>query len=311
MENWEINLVPSLFQLPHLCHINSRGCKQVCSLCCCLNEYNLKCLWATEVCNVRGWKLVPRSAEEYMKRLMIALVSLYTVYKNWSYCIIQLERREQPNCSKGNKIYHPTHKPKLLLFKHWEGEKKKCLCDRLCCLLQLYIGQIWGPSHTVVKCCCPHLVKYIAQHIVVSFNVTWSHYFVTTHLSKNVWTVDKLHRKKKNVLMKAAVSGREWKEWRAVEPKPRERQMTGETSPCQQQPTLLWPTDLSDGWSCAGTRDRRGIGGADQSGPKPYIQKHIPKNVFKKLLSGRPQRTAGVWNVAGFVLDLPTLMVVV
>lgn len=60
--------------------------------------------------------------------------------------------------------------------------------------------------------------------------------------------------------------------------------------------------------------DRRGIegrGGADQSVPKPCIQKHIPKNVFKKLLSDCPQRTAGVWNVAGFILDLPTLMVVV
>lgn len=126
MENWKIrNLVPSLFQLSHLCHIKSRGCKQVCSLCCCLNKYNLKCLWATEVCSVRGWKLVPCPAEEYMYRLMIALVSLYTVYKNWSYCIIQLERWEQQSCNKGNKIYHPTHKPKLLLFKHWEEKKKE------------------------------------------------------------------------------------------------------------------------------------------------------------------------------------------
>lgn len=78
---------------------------------------------------------------------------------------------------------------------------------------------------------------------------------------KNRWTVDKLHRKKKNVFIKAAVSGREWNKWQAVKcselsswsPKPRETQMTGETSPCQQQPTLLWPTDLSDGWICAGT----------------------------------------------------------
>lgn len=94
--------------------------------------------------------------------------------------------------------------------------------------------------------------------------------------------------------------------------------MTGETSPCQQQPTLLWPTDLSDGWICAGTLCDRGPpgdqgegGGADQSVPKPCIQKHIPKNVFKKLLSACPQRTAGVWNVAGFILDLPGLLVVV
>lgn len=168
-------------------------------------------------------------------------------------------------------------------------EKKKCLCDRLCCRLQLYIGQIWGPSNTIVKCCCPHLVKYIAQHIVVSFNVTGKHHFVSKHFSKNIWTVDKLHRKKKNVFMKAAVSGREWNKWWAVKPKPWERQMTGETSPCQRQPTLLWPTDLSDGWICAGTVRDQGPGplgdwgGADQSGPKPYIQKHIPKNFLKKL----------------------------
>lgn len=96
--------------------------------------------------------------------------------------------------------------------------------------------------------------------------------------------------------MKAAVSGSEWNKWQAVKPKPRERQMTGETSPCQQQPTLLWPADLSDGWICAGTGCDQGPSGgeADQSVPRPYIQKHIPKNFFQELLSGCPQRTAGV-----------------
>lgn len=58
-------------------------------------------------------------------------------------------------------------------------------------------------------------------------------------------------------------------------------------------------------------RDRRGIWGGEMSVPKPYIQKHIPKNVLKKLLSDCPQRTVGVWNVAGFILDLPTLTVLV
>lgn len=69
-------------------------------------------------------------------------------------------------------------------------------------------------------------------------------------------------------------------------------QMTGETSPCQQQPTCLMAGVVLER---SVIRDRRGIGGgADQSVPKPYIQKHIPKNVLKKLLSDCPQRTAGV-----------------
>lgn len=70
--------------------------------------------------------------------------------------------------------------------------------------------------------------------------------------------------------------------------KPREMQMTGETSPCQQQPTLLWPTALSDGWICAGMVHEQGPPGerggeADQSALKPYIQKHIPQHFFQKL----------------------------
>lgn len=186
---------------------------------------------------------------------------------------------------------------------------------------------------------------------MVSLHVTGKHFLVTKHLSKIIFwllplctylhfhavfiiplwrTSPKIGVLSRNCKKRGKTcwlkplyqeeSGRDDNRWNGElhnwSSKPREMQMTGETSPCQQQPTLLWPTALSDGWICAGMVHEQGPlgergGEAGQSALKPYVQKHIPKHFFQKLLSNCPQRTAGVWNAAEFILDSPTLIVVV
>lgn len=61
--------------------------------------------------------------------------------------------------------------------------------------------------------------------------------------------------------------------------------MTGETSPCQQQPTLLWPTDLSDGWICAGTLCDRGPPGdqGEGGGLTRVFRNLASKSTFLKM----------------------------
>lgn len=281
-----------------------------------------------------------------MSWLMIALASLYTVYKNWSHCIIQPERGGNSGAvTKVIKFTFPhTHKPKLLLFKHWKGKKSVCVCvmvfDRLCCRLQVYIGRIRGPSNTTANCYCPHLVRDIVEHIMVFLHIRKDFLTLSIHQKSSrflplstylhvhtvflmplcrtspkiaVLLISCKEREKKKCLLELLYQERSEEKWQSCKfhkrsSKPREMQMTGERSPRQEKPALLWPAELSDGldlcWSVS--KDPLGNeGGTDQSFPKTCIQKHILNHFFSV------QRTVELWNVAEFILDLLILIVVV
>lgn len=114
-----------------------------------------------------------RCPAEYMSWLMIALASVYTVYKNWSHCIIQPERGGNSRAvTKVIKFTFPHTQTNPSCFCSNTGRKKVMfVCDTLCCRLQIYIGQIWGPSNTIANCYFPHLVKDIVEYILVSLHI--------------------------------------------------------------------------------------------------------------------------------------------
>lgn len=121
-----------------------------------------------------------------MSWLMMALASLYTVYKNWSHCIIQPERGGNSKAvTKVIKFTFPHTQNQVASVQTLEG-KKVFVCvvvfDRLCCRLQVYIGRIRGPSNTTANCYCPHLVKDIEEHIMVFLRIR--KHFLSLSMSK-------------------------------------------------------------------------------------------------------------------------------
>lgn len=166
------------FALLSFSSLSSRrcGCKQVFLQCWGLNKSDLTHSKTTQLCIVRSLSLIRCPTEEYMSWLMIALASLYTVYKSWSHCIIQPERGGNSGVvTKVIKFTFPHTQTQVAFVQTLEGKKSVCVCvmgfDRLCCRLQVYIGRIRGPSNTTANCYCPHLVKDIVEHIMVFLHI--------------------------------------------------------------------------------------------------------------------------------------------
>lgn len=119
------------FALLSFSSLSSRrcGCKQVFLQCGGLNKSDLTHSKTTQLCIVRSLNLIRCPAEEYMSWLMIALASLYTVYKSWSHCIIQPERGANSGAvTKVIKFTFPHTQTQVAFVQTLEGKKSVCVC---------------------------------------------------------------------------------------------------------------------------------------------------------------------------------------